>query len=299
MQVRKADGGNPMLPVQQSALGTTVEAEERDVASVQAHAKATRDLNAMSPNQRRQIARTARADSTAGQRSNVVQVEDQDGVVVREGMQTPSHTTTNLETTSPDEAIRRANSVKIRPGEGRTREDLLANLSPEEREQYLAELGAAKSAYADEEPIVARRVPAPGRQEREGIVANTTVGGGTEVADMGGTGLAGEAQQSVKSEEGITFTNTNGPKQAPVHGRPSGDNGTSSGVANEDLRRRLAKKMCSDFPDNYDFNAPERKKIARIQADLEDRPDVIMAIFSAESDAMKARLVEEFPEVLG
>ena len=63
-----------------------------------------------------------------------------------------------------------------------------------------------------------------------------------------------------------------------------------------DPRRVIAKTICQDFPDNYDFEATVRKKIARIQADFEDRVDILRAVYAAENDEMKARLLEEFPE---
>jgi hypothetical protein len=67
-----------------------------------------------------------------------------------------------------------------------------------------------------------------------------------------------------------------------------------------DPRRIIAKTLCADFPDIYDFEAPARKKIARIQADFENRPDIIRAVAAAETDSeMKTRLVQEFPEAFG
>jgi hypothetical protein len=58
----------------------------------------------------------------------------------------------------------------------------------------------------------------------------------------------------------------------------------------------VAKAMCADFPPNYDFAAPAKKRVARLQADFEDRPDVIRAAFAAENDEVKQLLVNEFPQ---
>ena len=63
-----------------------------------------------------------------------------------------------------------------------------------------------------------------------------------------------------------------------------------------DARLKFAKQLCSDFPSNYDFATNPRKKLARLQADYEERPDVIRAIFAAESDDFKAVLLKEFPQ---
>jgi hypothetical protein len=66
-----------------------------------------------------------------------------------------------------------------------------------------------------------------------------------------------------------------------------------------DARLKIAKAFCPEFPANYDFSAPDRKKLARLQADFEDNIPVIRAVFAAESDSFKAKLVAEFPSVFG
>lgn len=64
------------------------------------------------------------------------------------------------------------------------------------------------------------------------------------------------------------------------------------------LQRKIALAVCPDFPENYDFAAPLKKRMARLRADFEDRPDVILAVAAAEMDPeMKAALITEFPEV--
>jgi hypothetical protein len=59
---------------------------------------------------------------------------------------------------------------------------------------------------------------------------------------------------------------------------------------------KIAKALCPDFPDSYDFAAPTKKKLARLQADFEDRLDVLRAVFAAEGDDFKDQLVREFPQ---
>ena len=58
----------------------------------------------------------------------------------------------------------------------------------------------------------------------------------------------------------------------------------------------IAKAVCADFPDNYDFAVPVKKRMARLQADYENRPDVLRAVFAAEGDEMKSILMQEFPQ---
>jgi hypothetical protein len=228
----------------------------------------------------------------------------QEGVEVRK-LTTPTRWETNLERTTPGEAISQANSVRVRPGEGRTREDLVAQMSDEEREEYLSRIEAHRTSHAAEEDpealrerkanearLEARRVVgkvnAPQNTQREGFNVTNSVGGGTEIADV--SGLGGEIEETVTSEEGLTFRNTNTgkPKAKPVV--------AATKPVDQDARRRIARAICPDFPDNYEFDAPVRKKIARLQADYDDRPDVIRAVAAADTDLeVRTRLLEEFP----
>ena len=91
------------------------------------------------------------------------------------------------------------------------------------------------------------------------------------------------------------MTNTNGPGTVKRPAAPVPVNGQ-----NDDQARTIAKAICPDFPDNYVFTDPIRKKIARLQADYEDRPDVIKAVAAADTDPeVRARLIEEFPGAFG
>lgn len=293
VQVRNAQGGNPMDPPTRT-LVTTADAEEREVGNVRAHAREVQDRNS---NYR----------ATQGRRvnSSMVTIESQEGVEVRK-LTTPTKWETNFERTTPGEAISRANSVKVQPGEGRTREDVMANMGEEEREEYLARIEAHRNSHASEEDpealrerknneaILARRVvgrvAAPQNTQREGFNVTNSVGGGTEIADVAGMG--GPVVESVTESEGMTFRNTNvgKPKSAarPVVAAAS--------AADMDTRRKIARSICPDFPENYVFDDPIRKKIARLQADYDDRPDVIRAVAAADTDLeVRQRLVEEFP----
>lgn len=138
----------------------------------------------------------------------------------------------------------------------------------------------------DAQPSVVGRVADPKNSSKEGFNVTNSVGGGVETFDLAGLDKKAPDQVMTIESEGLRFTTTNGPKKSvqPVTAK-SGD-----------IRRRVAKAMCPDFPDNYDFDASNRKKVARIQADFEDRPDVIQAVYAAESDEVKTVLEAEFPE---
>jgi len=302
ISMRNADGGNPMDPQKPRVAVTTVDAEEREVGDVRSHAKATRDRNA----------------TPRGQRLSSTLIEDQDGVPVR-SLSTPTHQTTNL-ADGFGEAVRAAGAVKVRAGQGRTREDLLNSMTNEEQETYLSDMEARRTSRVEQEDpqvlrerarneaALARRVvgqaPAVRNQVKEGFNVTNTVGNGIETVDMGGTGGAGPDQVEVTEVEGIRITNTNGPKRSakvavnavPAQTRVVATLSERPSKASFDARRMVAKTVCPDFPDLYNFDDTVRKKVARVQADFEERPDIIRAIFAAESDDMKNRLLEEFPE---
>jgi hypothetical protein len=164
---------------------------------------------------------------------------------------------------------------------------MLAQMSEEDRMEYLSVLESKKAGYV-EEPVVVGSVAPVKNAQREGFQINNSVGGGVEIADAGGMG--GDVVESTVSEEGLTFRNTNigKPKPKPVV--------AASTPVEMDTRRKIAKAICPDFPDNYGFDDPVRKKIARLQADFDDRPDVIKAVAAADTDLeVRQRLLEEFP----
>jgi len=282
IQVRAADGGNPMNPNPPKTLSSTVAAEEQEVMAVSSHAAQTRDRNVTN------YRRTPASESSQGQRYEGTTVEAQDGTVVR-SIRTPARQDTNLGKKTPGQAISEAEKAsKIQPGQGMTQEELLARMSPEDREQYLSEIRARKSQYVDE-PQVVGRVSATQVSESMGIKTAMTVGGGTAIADPS----SGErAPQNVVTEvEGIKFTNTSSVK------KPVQPQSQPVAPADEGSSRKIAKAICSDFPDNYVFTDPIRKKIARLQADYDDRPDIIRAVAAADTDPeVRGRLLEEFPQ---
>lgn len=294
VQVRAADGGNPMDNQKRQAITTTsVSAEEREVQNVAAHAARTAARNNST---------TRTGSENRSLPAGSVQIEAQEGIPVR-SLRTPARQDTDLSKTSVYEAVSRANAVKIEPGQGRTREDLVAAMDPETRAVYEAELEARKASkgfYNEEEQggRVVRQVGSPGVQEREGMRLTGSVGGGTAIAEVGGSG--GQPVVSETVVEGIKMTNTNGPGSirpiqaqvpAPAPAQAAGD---------PDQARMIARSICPDFPDNYVFTDPTRKKIARLQADYDNRPDVIRAVAAADtSPEVRQRLIQEFPEAFG
>lgn len=269
VKVRAAEGGNPMAANESTTITTqSVESEERTVTNVQQHASQTK------------------ANNNAGRANRMsTQAESSEGVPVR-AIKTPAVQKTNVE--HAGQAISEATSLKIDPGQGRSREDLMASMSPEDRAQYESEIQSRRAAY--DSPVVGHAKKL-GTEEREGMRITGSTGGGVEIADMGGTGQAGPAQLTQFSEEGLTFRNTNGPgtvKRAQEAPQSDAQGNTS---------RAIAVAICPDFPDNYRFADPVRKKMARLQADYDDRPDVIRAVAAADTDPeMRARLIEEFPQ---
>jgi len=273
VQVRDARGGNPMDPSSRSLI-TTVEAEEREVSNVAQHANQVQSRN-----------KQARSQRSVSQ--------DQDGMEVRK-LSTPARQTTNFADESPDEAIRRANSVRIEAGQGRSRESMLASMTADEQSQYLDSIESRRSNHvAPRSNLVVGRVQAPQNQDKEGFRVTNQVGGGVEIADAGG--MQGDVVETQTSQEGLTFRNTNVglPKKKQARA-------VSTSTSDQDIQRRIAKSICRDFPDNYLFSDTPRKKIARLQADYEDRPDVIRAVAAADQDPdVRSRLLSEFPSAFG
>jgi hypothetical protein len=259
----------------------TTEADERIVMSSADHATTTREQN------------------KTGRRAVVGGAEDQDGVEVRT-LKTAAgnrakNTRTVLTAESAGTALREAENVQIVAGRGQSEAEMLERMSAPDREVYLAEKASIKQRYVDS-PEVVNTVKTAAVSNPEGMKLTQTVGGGIETADP--TGMGGKAKASTRVEDGITFKNTNGPeKKEQPHPRSAEANQPvmmKDGTA--DARRQIAKAICPEFPSSYDFAAPERKKLARLQADFEDNAPVIRAVFAAESDTFKARILEEFPQ---
>lgn len=287
IQVRSPKGGNPLEPVQRTSMATT-ESDEREVMKTGAHAKAVQ--------QHTQAARsTGTVNQTVRGGMNVTSAEDQDGVPVRT-LKTPAKSKSELRGDNAGSLISGAVAPTLETHVGMTQEDMLERMTDEQREEYLAKKAAHRSAYdadagSSQRSVVAKVQSGPRQQTREGFNVNTSVGvGSQEVADP--TGMGGKAEESVVVVDGITLRNTNGPKRPEQPHPRAVETRKAAGV---DPRRMVAKTLCQDFPDNYDFTAPLKKRLARLQADFEDRPDVIRAAFAAESDEMKAHLIEEFP----
>lgn len=292
IKVGPADGGNPAAPRASRSMLATTDAEEQVVGNYAEHAANVRHSN---------------------QNRSYLSTESQDGVPVRT-LQTVANSRDGARTTlngsNTQQAIAQAESVKLAAGRGLTREEYLARLSPEDREVYLAEIEARKYSHPGVEPVVegpetqghvVGRIAAPKDLDTMGMHVRTTVGGGTDTVDLSGLDGA-PAEVRTMEVEGMRFTTTNGPKKvqrAPEVKRaaaPARDPGEGT-LQDLDPRRVIARAVCSDFPDLYDFDLPLRKKLARLRADFEDRPDVIRAVAAAETDTeMRILLVSEFPE---
>lgn len=165
----------------------------------------------------------------------------------------------------------------------------------------------ARVMVASDTPVVGRVAPTQS-VVREGISVGLTSGGGIETFDASGS--TERAKESVVEQEGMIFRNTNGPKtgfgQQPVRSEPQqssmlpGDMGESKSRIESDgtaeYRKMVAKTLCKDFPNDYNFSAHWKKRLAMIRLNYEERPDIIRAIFAAESDEFKKVIIEEFPD---
>lgn len=282
---------SPTDSSQAKSTSTVAEADERIVMSSADHASTVR-----AGNQRK----VASASSGVG--------EAQEGVAVRT-LSSPSKPRTPLTAESAGTAIRAAQNVQIVPGQGLTQEEMLERMGDDEREEYLAKKDALRAQYvvtpSDKTPKTVKnvgKVKSEKSASKDGMTVTTTFGGGTETWDGDEAEIIGTIKKSEgpeAGEEGVRFS----PEKKPAHTPRK----RAAAVIPEakvidigstlDIRRSIAKSMCPDFPDSYDFSATDKKKIARLQADFEDRSDVLRAVFAAESDDFKSRLVQEFPEV--
>lgn len=282
IRVRPADTGNPHNR-STSEMVATAQAEENIVADVQSHAAGVRKAN------------QGRA------RGMPQDIEPQDGVPVRT-LQTMANSRDGVRTTltgsNTQQAIAAANSVQIAPGRGISREELMERMTPEQRQQYQAEIEVWRATHValdrqgavqgpDVQGEVVATVGAPEDVESMGFHVTNTVGGGTETVDLSGLDEA-PAETSLIEAEGMRFRTTNGPRKPQP---------PAAMLDDVDPRRVIALSICRDFPEQYDFDAPPRKKIARLRADFEDRSDVIRAVAAAETDqAVRMALVTEFPD---
>lgn len=288
-------GGNPFegkTPAKKVAV--VAETDERQVGNTMSHAAAARTANA-SYRQGKAV-----RNEVGGS------VESQDGVPVRRlktaaGERAKSARTV-LTADSVGSAIRQADNVQIDAGEGLSESDYLDRMSEQDRNAYIAKKEAARSKYADPTPVAKTvgKVRTAKKETREGITAEVKTGGGIETADPVDTGDKAVVSEHV--EDGIVFKNLNGPKKKGADPHPRSEETAKPVMLRDgtaDARLRVARALCKDFPSNYEFAAPDRKKLARLAADYEDREDILRAVFAAESDEFKAKLLAEFPNVFG
>lgn len=304
-----AEGGNPMAPKSYSPL--SVDADEREVGFIRT-ASERAEMSA-SPRQatngftrgqamqrqaaQRQVPQRQDAQRQAFQKHQV-QVEPQDGVPVREMKTISGNAAKNVHITvgQDRDVLSAIQNLQVDPGKGRSQEEFLASMTEDEREEYLARKESIRDSILSEVDAKAqsRMRASTTIPKRVGKAARNVNGFRVTKVDNPDGAVAINTiqapQQTTNIEvEGIRFQNTGMPNKAHAPQTPS------VGVS-ETIRRKMAQAMCPDFPDNYRFELPVKKKLARIMADFEDRYDVIQAIFAAEDEEMRAALVQEFPE---
>lgn len=259
----------PLLSGAAKPFETATEVDERVVMSSAEHASATKERNKAS----RDI------------------LADQEGVPVRT-LKTAAKSRTKVEAQSVGTILREAEDVQIDAGQGRTEAEMLERMTSEDRETYLSKKSSLRSLHMN--ASIVGKIKTAESSEKEGIKLTPSVGGGIEVADM--SGMTGKVKESVLVEDGITFRNVNGPERNTPEMHPRAKKAmVEDGTVN--ARMQVAKAICKDFPNSYDFRTSAKKKIAKLQTDFGKRPDVIKAVFAAESDDFKARLVDAFPSV--
>lgn len=257
---------------------TEVETDERIVASTVQHAESTKERN-----KRKTIAKLIESVSV-----------DQEGVPVR-SLKTSAKAKSELTASSVGTLLREASNVQIEPGKGISEAEMLEKMSEDAKQEYLTKKSFLKAQYVDSDSVEVAKIKGKKSVETEGIKLTQKVGGGIEIADLSGS--TKPSKKTTIVEDGITFQNTNGPEklQPQQHPRSVNEQLVMFKDGTVEARLKIAKSLCPEFPGSYDFAASSKKKLARLQADFEDRPDVIRAVFAAESDDFKSKLIEEFP----
>jgi hypothetical protein len=287
IQVRHpTKGGDPNRPPERTPI-VTVESDERVVGNTTAQAAATQANNRNYHGQR------------AASRNLPPGVEDQDGVVVR-AIKTPARQRSELSGNNAGQLLSAAQAPVIEPVRGITQDELLERMSEDERETYQARLSANRARYEDDiqraggdRRSVAKVKKAAAPVTREGVTVGVTTGGGIETEDIHDP--TAKQRVEVVEREGVKFVQTNiAPDRDQPHPRDP-----APVVSANDPRRMIARTLCPDFPDNYAFDVPAKRRMARLQADYADRQDVVRAAYAAETDEGKALIVTEFPEHFG
>ena len=256
LTMRKADGGDPNKP-REEVSSVTVADEEREVNTVSARNEFAKSQNNLARGRK------------------VVLAEDQEGVIIRSRLKTPTHQFTDLSKVSISSAISAADNTQFDAEEGNPR--VITKVASSDKET-VSEGITLKTSVGNGTPKAAKGEILT---ESEGIVVRTSVG-------------SQPAEEGVIEREGIRFKTTNipAPKGEKLMVPPAVDSEASDSAC-----RTIAKAICSDFPDNYRFGDSPKKKMARIAADYDDRPDVIRAVAAAETDPnIRAQLVAEYPE---
>ena len=298
IQVRHStQGGNPFegkVPAKKVAV--VAEADEREVGHASVHAEAARQSNAR------------HRQGSIRKEVSEISLDMQEGVPVRKlktaAGERAKQSRTVLTAESMGSELRKAENIQIEAGEGLSESDYLDRMSDQERSEYLAKKEAARARFVEAAPTVPAKQVGKVRkaktETREGVTAAVTTGGGIETVDP--VDLGGKAVVSEHLEDGIVFRNTNGPKRQAAEAHPRSEEAQKPIMLKDgtaEARLKIARAMCKAFPDNYNFADSDRKKLARLAADYEDQEDVLRAVFAAESDTMKAKLLEEFPSVFG
>jgi hypothetical protein len=298
VQVRRAAaGGNPLSPPERGTIPTTA-SDERVVVNSNQRAANVQARNVAS--------RTASVDprglsgqKVRDQNGYAIVAEEQDGVPVRP-VKTPAKSSTSMTDTGLYEENQRLKNLQFEPSAGnpKTEEERMAAMSEEDRASYLAHKEANAARLQSTKKGVATSHGRPVVGGVNGKTKGVTVSTGSTEVEYPQSDEAAKVTEMVV--DGIKMTNTNGPGTLGKKSASSPPMEVTSKIDKDgtaDARRKIARSICKDFPESYDFADHWKKRLARIRLDYETRPEIIRAIFAAESDDFKKVLLEEFPEV--
>lgn len=239
-------------------------------------------------------------------RPNVV-VEDQGEAIIARTLR-PANTRhgERVDLAYSEGVIRQADSVRIQPGRGLSREEYVWTLPMDERISYVESIRDKRPSRLAE--IHARNNPMELQKYQEIIDREeetfklclkyeTQPSPSALLDDEGAVSFKPKKSPGKKTGKAVKPAKPAAPVKATkpsltkeVVAAPVVATGTV------DPRRQVALAFCPDFPENYNYDLPVKQKMARLMADYYDRADIIKAVLASETDAAaKVALMQEFP----
>ncbi len=255
----------------------------------------TASIKSVRPSTQRPLTASSSGGAGPGERGQV----DTDDIPLK----VPARSTVSL-FTDAGALTAELGSVTIDPRKGVSVEELLDNLSPEERIRREYEL--------EKQQIKVRaRANTPEEREAQTIREETVKLHAKMLAKLASLQDGQQQPQpAVFSEvEGISFATTGIPsaavaavaQQQPVSERPKAVpvEPKSRKAVDPGVKSLIAKSVLPTFPfEQYNFADTDRKKLARIDLDFEDKFDILRAIYAAEDDVIREHIADNYPAAL-